>query len=151
MKPICVPRGIQKHDGFSTMKTPEQSLTYCVMRQSAIEQESRALIVIKGKFEHRRKKSMKPLYAIALCTLMVGCATSKETFLPDGGKGHSINCSGSALNWGMCYEKAGEICGTKGYEVIAGGSDQGVVVAGNQYGLYGGSVMNRSMLIKCKN
>ncbi|MEO8157999.1 MAG: hypothetical protein ABI648_09400 [Betaproteobacteria bacterium] len=94
---------------------------------------------------------MKPLYAVALCTLMVGCATSKETYLPDGGKGHSIDCSGSALNWGMCYEKAGEICKTSGYDVIAGGSDQGVVVAGNQYGLYGGSVMTRSMLIKCKN
>ena len=51
----------------------------------------------------------------------------------------------------MCYEKAGDICGTRGYDVIAGGSDQGVVMAGNQYGLYGGSVMNRRMLIKCKN
>ena len=88
---------------------------------------------------------------IAFCVIVASCATSKETFMPDGAKGHSINCSGTALNWGMCYEKAGEICGAKGYDVIAGGSDQGVIVAGNQYGLYGGSVMNRSMLIKCKN
>lgn len=93
---------------------------------------------------------MKTLYTVALCTVVVGCATSKETYLPDGEKGHSINCSGAALNWGMCYEKAGEICGRRGYEVIAGGTDQGVVVVGNQYGLYGGSVTNRSMLIKCK-
>lgn len=86
----------------------------------------------------------------ALFVFIASCATSRETFMPDGGKGHSINCSGTALNWGMCYEKAGEICGEKGYDVIAGGSDQGAIMAGNQYGLYGGSVMNRSMLIKCK-
>lgn len=93
---------------------------------------------------------MKTIFVVAFCVIVAGCATSRETFLPDGGKGHSINCSGTALNWGMCYEKAGDICGAKGYVVIAGGSDQGAVVAGNQYGLYGGSVMNRSMLVKCK-
>jgi hypothetical protein len=98
-----------------------------------------------------KEEYMKALYLFALCAIVAGCATSRETFLPDGEKGHSINCSGTALNWGMCYEKAGDICGSRGYTVIAGGSDQGVVVAGNQYGLYGGSVMNRSMLIKCKN
>ncbi|MBK6958818.1 MAG: hypothetical protein AABY99_08965 [Pseudomonadota bacterium] len=94
---------------------------------------------------------MKTLYLIVLCAIILGCATSRETFVPDGGKGHSINCSGAALNWGMCYEKAGEICGANGYDVIAGGSDQGAIAAGNQYGFYGGSVINRSMLIKCKN
>ena len=87
---------------------------------------------------------------IAVCAIVAGCATSKETFTPDGSKGYSINCSGTNLNWGMCYEKAGEICGARGYDIIAGGSDQGVMVSGTQYGLFGGSVMNRSMLIKCK-
>lgn len=98
-----------------------------------------------------KEESMKALYLVTLCTIAVGCVTSREAFLPDGGKGHSINCSGTGLNWGSCYEKAGEICGTRGYDVIAGGSDQGMVVAGSQYGLYGGSVMSRSMLIKCRN
>ena len=88
---------------------------------------------------------------IAVCAIVAGCATSKETFTSDGSKGHSINCSGTVLNWGTCYEKAGEICGARGYEIIAGGSDQGVIVSGTQYGLFGGSVMNRSMLIKCKS
>jgi hypothetical protein len=94
---------------------------------------------------------MRTLHVVAFCLVIAGCATSKETFLPDGGKGHSINCSGTAGNWGMCYEKAGELCGTRGYDVIAGGADQGAVVSGSQYGLYAGSVMNRSLLIRCKN
>jgi hypothetical protein len=94
---------------------------------------------------------MKTLYLVAFCAVVAGCAGQKETFLPDGGKGYSISCSGAAMNWGMCYEKAGDICGTRGHDVIAGGSDQGTVVSGSQFGLFGGSVMNRSMLIKCKN
>lgn len=85
-----------------------------------------------------------------LVVLIVGCATSRETYTADGQKGHSINCSGSALNWGMCYEKAGELCGERGYDVLERSGDQGAVVSGTQYGLFGGSVMNRSMIIRCK-
>ena len=77
-----------------------------------------------------------------------GCATAKKTYTSDGKEGYSITCSGSALNWGMCYEKAGEICGSKGYEVLEKSGDQGAMVSGNQFGLYGGSVINRNMIIK---
>ncbi len=79
-----------------------------------------------------------------------GCATSKQVYTSDGGTGYSINCSGSALNWGMCYEKAGEICGEKGYDVLQKSGDQGAMVSGTQYGLFAGSVINRTMIIKCK-
>ena len=82
---------------------------------------------------------------------LTGCAISNTTYLPNGKEGHSINCSGSALHWGMCYEKAGEICGAAGYEVITKSGDQGSTVAANQYGLYGGTVTSRSMLIQCKD
>ena len=77
-----------------------------------------------------------------------GCATAKKTYTSDGKEGYSITCSGSALNWGMCYEKAGEICGSKGYEVLEKSGDQGAMVSGNQFGLYGSSVINRNMIIK---
>lgn len=77
-----------------------------------------------------------------------GCATAKKTYTSDGKEGYSITCSGSALNWGMCYEKAGEICGSKGYDVLEKSGDQGAMVSGNQFGLYGGSVINRNMIIK---
>jgi hypothetical protein len=80
-----------------------------------------------------------------------GCATASKTFTSDGKEGYSINCSGSALNWGMCYEKAGQLCGTKGYEVLEKSGDTGAMVAAGQYGLFGGSVINRSMIIKCKD
>ena len=94
---------------------------------------------------------MKKLIVILfVVTLLGGCATAKQTYTADGQLGYSINCSGSALNWGMCYEKAGEICGSKGYEVLQKSGDTGALVSGSQFGLYGGSVINRSMIIKCK-
>jgi len=87
---------------------------------------------------------------LLIAVLLSGCATAKKTYTSDGKEGYSINCSGSALNWGMCYEKAGEICGSKGYEVLEKSGDKGAMLSGNQFGIYGGSVINRSMIIKCK-
>ncbi len=93
----------------------------------------------------------KYLLIFIFASLICGCATAKQTYTSDGQQGYSINCSGSALNWGMCYEKAGELCGERGYVVLEKSGDQGAVISGTQYGLFGGSVMNRSMIIKCKN
>lgn len=87
---------------------------------------------------------------LLIVAVLGGCATAKKTYTADGKEGYSITCSGSALNWGMCYEKAGEICGSKGYEVLEKSGDQGTMLSGNQFGLYGGSVINRNMIIKCK-
>jgi len=78
----------------------------------------------------------------------VAAQLPKNTYTSDGREGYSINCSGSALNWGMCYEKAGELCGAKGYEVLEKSGDIGAMVTAGQYGLFGGSVINRSMIIK---
>ena len=92
---------------------------------------------------------MRIIFKLLLIAILLGgCATAKKTYTSDGKEGYSITCSGSALNWGMCYEKAGEICGSKGYEVLEKSGDQGTVLSGNQFGLYGGSVINRSMIIK---
>jgi hypothetical protein len=55
---------------------------------------------------------------IALALVLQGCATSSEVFLADGSKGYNLNCSGAYLNYGHCLEKAGQICGSRGYLVI---------------------------------
>lgn len=89
-------------------------------------------------------------FLLVVVFLIGGCATSKQIYTADGQQGYSINCSGSALNWGMCYEKAGELCGENGYEVLEKSSDQGAMATGTQYGLVAGSIINRSMIIKCK-
>lgn len=48
-----------------------------------------------------------------------GCATSTEIGLPSGEKGYALNCSGEALSWGACLQKAGETCGGRGYDILA--------------------------------
>jgi hypothetical protein len=75
-----------------------------------------------------------------------GCATQKSTYLPDGRRGYTVNCSGSALSWDACYAKAGSICKDAGYDVIRQDGDTGSVASP----LFGGSVITRTLLIACK-
>ncbi len=94
---------------------------------------------------------MRKVLTVILATLaLAGCAVDKPTYGPDGHAAHSINCSGSALTWNACYEKAGEVCGTDGYNVIAqngASSAAGGAVAGSAFF---GPVLTRTLLIECK-
>ena len=83
-------------------------------------------------------------------TALQGCATSSQTYAPDGRPAYTINCSGSALSWDACYKKAGKLCAEKGYDILAQTGEQGSTLAAGQYGLYGGSVITRTLLIACK-
>jgi hypothetical protein len=73
--------------------------------------------------------------AIALFAMLAGCTTSKEMYLHDGSSGYNINCDGIANRAENCFQKAGEICGSKGYDVT---SPQGSVT------------YTRSLFIRCK-
>ncbi|HJY05076.1 MAG TPA: hypothetical protein VJ323_02105 [Bryobacteraceae bacterium] len=91
-------------------------------------------------------RSEMALLALALA----GCATGKAITLPDGRQGYSIRCDGSALSWEQCYVKASEMCQAKGYDIVAKDGDSSPVITGNQYGVYGGAVVHRSLMIACK-
>jgi hypothetical protein len=80
-----------------------------------------------------------------------GCATSAQTDEPDGKVAPSINCSGTALTLGNCYEKAGQICGAQGYVILAGGAEQGAALTATPSVAVGGTTMSRSMTIRCKD
>jgi hypothetical protein len=81
---------------------------------------------------------------------LTGCAVAHKTVMPDGRQGLSINCSGSAMAWNQCYEKAGEQC-PHGYDVISKDGDGGNAVAGGNGSFWAaGSANTRSMLIACK-
>jgi len=60
--------------------------------------------------------------------LISACATVTETYLPSGKKGYNIGCDGSALSWDLCYNKAGEICKSRGYRVINKSGDKNPVM-----------------------
>jgi hypothetical protein len=88
-----------------------------------------------------------------LFVLITGCAASKQTYMPDGSLGYSISCNGSAVGMNVCFEKAGEVCGSKGYSLI---NREGQVIpyktaASTSYNSYVnyGSFNTKSILVKC--
>jgi len=87
------------------------------------------------------------VFVLAVVSALVGCATASQTYTPDGRQGYVIDCSGQALTWGKCYEKAGDLCGSTGYEILSQTGDQGISVAG----VFGASVITRSFVIACKS
>lgn len=94
---------------------------------------------------------MRSIKGLAVLTLaLASCATQKTVYLPDGRQGYSIACSGAALTWEMCYDKAGQICQIRGYDIVSKTDEQGAVVSGSQWGVFGGSTYNRSIMIACK-
>lgn len=92
-----------------------------------------------------------PALLVYIFLSLTGCASASKTYDANGKAAHALNCSGTARNWGMCYEKAGSICGTKGYEVVEKSGDQGWVVGGSANGVAGGSTISRTMTIRCKD
>lgn len=106
------------------------------------------------------------LVSSVLASLLIGCATSKQMHLPDGSVGHNIQCNGAALSMADCFQKAGDLCGAKGYvllnregEAIPFGYSAGSASAyGNPQNYQGqagytstaGMVVYRSLFVKCK-
>lgn len=104
----------------------------------------------------------------ALCA--TGCVSSNETYTASGQKGHVISCTpalatgivgaiaNASTSWGTCYQKAGEICGARGYTVVAKSDEAHFSsVAGAYADRTGGSAgfsaatsNNRMMMIQCK-
>jgi len=99
---------------------------------------------------------IKKLFAaIVLGALLQGCATSSDVYLADGSKGHNIQCGGTVMNFSDCLEKAGEICGEKGYLVVnrEGSASPFSTASGGSGGFSGvsGGLITRSLFIKCKD
>ena len=108
--------------------------------------------------------------AVSLALLLAACVSSEQTFTATGAKGHVINCTpgwthgivGNIANaqtsWGTCYEEAGRICGSRGYDIIervGEGQYSSTAIAGadrNTAQAYGSATTttNRTMVIKCK-
>ncbi len=87
--------------------------------------------------------------AVLLLVAVVGCATQKEIFLPSGEKGYSIACGGNASSWNDCLSKAGDTCGSSGYEIISQISERKNSAIATGRVVSGGPYTDRTMIIKC--
>tara|TARA_B100000686_G_C15971674_1_gene563027 strand:+ start:134 stop:430 length:297 start_codon:yes stop_codon:yes gene_type:complete len=96
-------------------------------------------------------KTMIVLFSSLFLTFVLnGCATVKETYSQDGRKAYTLNCSGSARGWDKCYVAAGELCKTKGYDIMDRSSDAGFAIGGTNNSIAGATTNERSMLVACK-
>ena len=96
-----------------------------------------------------------------LSLLLSGCVSSQETVTADGSKGHVINCTpgwtggivgsiaNANTNWGTCFQRAGEICGARGYTVLARSDEPGFTAHVSQYGGFANTTNNRMMIVRC--
>lgn len=89
--------------------------------------------------------------AVVLGSLMLGaCTTSRQIVLPSGQPGYTVDCSGTNLSWSHCYRKASRVC-DHGYVISQKiNGHGGHPVVGDLFGLMGGSVSDRSLLIQCR-
>ena len=89
-----------------------------------------------------------PLALIAVLAL-AGCATASPTILKDGRQALAISCSGEAMKWQQCYDKASTSCTSGQYTIIA---RNGVPVAADDQSITAdlGNYKNRDMVITCK-
>lgn len=97
--------------------------------------------------------------------ILCSCTVAKEVNLPDGSKGYSISCGGTLNSFASCFNKAGEMCGNKGYQILdKSGEEIPYVQANSNLGgawtnlgggvsgssdFYAGKFVNRDLFIRC--
>ncbi|PTQ72242.1 hypothetical protein [Pseudomonas sp. GV071] len=84
-----------------------------------------------------------------LLAALAGCATVNETITKDGSEALSIDCSGQALKWQHCYEKAMQSC-PSGYDVVGKKGRADAAPDDRVLGLEPGDYAGRSLTVTCK-
>lgn len=95
---------------------------------------------------------LSPLLALPI--LLLGCASATQTYAPDGRSAHAVDCGGLMRDWGACMERAGEICGARGYDILSRDTDRnrsgGYSRRGSTGGGFTATTHTRNMLISCR-
>ena len=91
----------------------------------------------------------KALTLLALLALG-GCATASNTYLANGKQGLSIDCSGEAMSWAKCYEKADASCAGTGYSIVGTDGSPAVKDSEKTLGVDVGNFNSRNIVVVCK-
>ena len=81
---------------------------------------------------------------------LAGCATAEHTTLKNGRQGLSIDCSGEAMSWASCYEKADASCAGTGYDIIGTDGTPQPKESEKTLGVDVGNYKSRSVIVVCK-
>ena len=97
----------------------------------------------------KRKKNMIRLLSVIAVLGLAGCATASNTYMKNGKQGLSIDCSGEAMSWASCYEKADASCAGTGYEIVGTDGTPQPKEADKTLGVDVGNFKSRSVLVVC--
>jgi hypothetical protein len=108
-------------------------------------------------FHHHFSSLSKAAIAAMLAAALTGCITSAPTYLQDGTQAHHVTCGGAVFSMGDCHKRAAELCGPRGYQIVAGGTEStlfstasaNVNAYGGQASGFSGSIINRDLVVKC--
>lgn len=101
--------------------------------------------------------------ALGAGLLLSGCVSSQPMYTASGAQGHTITCTpawngglvgaiaNASTSWAQCYQKAGELCGARGYDILQQIGEGGVYGQAGQGGGFVSSTNNRMMIVKCKD
>ena len=93
---------------------------------------------------------MKKILTLLVLATLGGCATASNTYLADGKQGLSIDCSGEAMSWAKCYEKADASCAGTGYTIIGTDGSPSVKERDKTLGVDVGNFNSRNIVVACK-
>ncbi|MFK8067154.1 MAG: hypothetical protein AB8D52_02820 [Gammaproteobacteria bacterium] len=84
------------------------------------------------------KTKILVFFCLLTTVTMTGCAITTPITSPNGKSGYAINCT--AVTIAHCYQKAGEMCGVRGYSIIDQKNEShGFLIAAD-----------RSLIVECK-
>jgi hypothetical protein len=105
----------------------------------------------------------KVVFLTALVGLLVAsCAIAKPTYLADGRQGFSISCDGAAVGINVCFEKAGDLCKGRGYDLVSregqiipmgvgtASGNAGAMSANFNAYVYQGAFYTKSIMVACR-
>ena len=93
---------------------------------------------------------MKKKLTLLVLLSLGGCATASNTYLSNGKQGLSIDCSGEAMSWAKCYEKADASCAGTGYEVVGTEGSPATKESDKTLGVDVGNFKARNIVVTCK-
>ena len=93
---------------------------------------------------------MKSILTLLALVTLGGCATASDTYLVNGKQGLSIDCSGEAMSWAKCYEKAEASCAGTGYTLIGTDGSPAVKEGEKTLGVDVGNFNSRTIVVACK-
>lgn len=89
-------------------------------------------------------------YTVVVAALVLsGCATSRTIVGQDGKPLHKISCDGTDLSIDACYEKAGELCGSAGYDILGqdGSARNQIIASPTTFAMI--PVITRTVMARC--